>query len=117
MEILVTMQEIASEINKMKRTPHLPLFTLWSLSLRVNCSPGNQLQKDARGWISPPDPSKNHIFARRIHFGESSVWFTEGRTFKEWDLTGGLLWIHGKRECLSNHRILCFSAADGNSRL
>ena len=65
----------------------------------VNRFPGNQLQMDARGWISPPDPSKNHVIARRIHYGESAVWFTQGRTFKEWDLTGGLLWIHGKREC------------------
>ncbi|KAF8259845.1 hypothetical protein EI94DRAFT_959507 [Lactarius quietus] len=72
---LVTMQEVANEINKMKR---------------------NQLQKDSRSWISPPDPSKNHIIARGIHSGESAVWFTQGLTFKNWDLTGGLLWIHGK---------------------
>ncbi|KAF8259585.1 hypothetical protein EI94DRAFT_1010410 [Lactarius quietus] len=72
---LVTMQELASEINKMKR---------------------DQLQKDARNWITPPDPSKNHVIARRIHSGESAVWFTRSLTFKNWDLTGGLLWIHGK---------------------
>ena len=50
-------------------------------------------------WVSPPDPSKNHVIARRIHFCESAEWFTQGRTFKEWDHTGGLLWIHGKRGC------------------
>ncbi|KAF8260396.1 hypothetical protein EI94DRAFT_1748681 [Lactarius quietus] len=72
---LVTMQEVANEINKMKR---------------------DQMQKDARSWILPPDPSKNHVIARRIHSGESAVWFTRGRTFKNWDMTGGLLWIHGK---------------------
>ena len=60
---------------------------------------GDQLQKDARSWISPPDPSKNHIVARRIHSGESAVWFTRGHTLKTWDLTGGLLWIHGIRAC------------------
>jgi hypothetical protein len=80
----------------------------------VNWFLGNQLQKDARGWISPPDPSENHVIARIIHSGESAVWFTQGRTFKEWDLTGGLLWIHGKREYLSSNRFLCFSATDGN---
>ncbi|KAF8259848.1 hypothetical protein EI94DRAFT_959674 [Lactarius quietus] len=81
---LVTMQEVASEINKMKR---------------------DQLQKDARNWITPPDPSKNHVISRRIHSGESAVWFTRGLTFKNWDLTGGLLWIHGKPG--SGKSILC----------
>jgi hypothetical protein len=100
--MLVAMQEVVSEINKMKRTSHHPLFVLW----RVNRSTGDQLQKDARGWISPPDPSKNHAIARRIHYGESAAWFTQGPAFKEWDLTGGLLWIHGKRECLPSHRFL-----------
>ena len=108
--MLVAMQEVASEINKMKRTLPHSLFVLWS----VNRLPGNQLQKDARGWISPPDPSRNHVIARRIHSGESAVWFTQGRTFKEWDQTGGLLWIHGKREHLPNQRIRYFSATEGN---
>ncbi|KAF8262798.1 hypothetical protein EI94DRAFT_1742597 [Lactarius quietus] len=70
------MQAVANEINKMKR---------------------DQLQKDARSWISPPDPSKNHVIARRIHSGESAVWFTRGHAFENWNMTGGLLWIHGKR--------------------
>ncbi|KAH8979969.1 hypothetical protein EDB86DRAFT_595080 [Lactarius hatsudake] len=75
-QTLVIMQELTNEINKMKR---------------------DQLQKDTRSWISPPDPSKNHIIARRTHYGESAVWCTRGPTFKNWDLTGGLLWIHGIR--------------------
>ncbi|KAH9063605.1 hypothetical protein EDB87DRAFT_132125 [Lactarius vividus] len=84
-QILVTMQEVVNEINKMKR---------------------DQLQKDARNWISPPDPSKNHVVARRTHYSESAVWCTRGPTFKNWDLTGGLLWIHGIR---SGKTILCSS--------
>ncbi|KAF8260389.1 hypothetical protein EI94DRAFT_910452 [Lactarius quietus] len=81
---LATMQEVANGINKMKR---------------------DQMQKDARSWISPPDPSKNHVIARRIHSGKSAVWFTQGHNFKNWDLTGGLLWIHGKPG--SGKSILC----------
>ncbi|KAF8257928.1 hypothetical protein EI94DRAFT_1791389, partial [Lactarius quietus] len=75
---LVTMQKMASEINQMKR---------------------DQFQKDARGWIKPPDPSKNHVLARslrRSYQGESAVWFTRGSTFNKWSVSGGLLWIHGK---------------------
>ena len=108
--MLVTMQEAANELNQMKRTSYFPLCTAWW----VNWSPGNQLQKDARGWISPPDPSKNHVISRRLHSGESAVWFTQGCTFKEWDLTGGFLWIHGKRERPPNQLFLCSPATDSN---
>ena len=58
---------------------------------------GDQLQERARRWVSPPDPSTNHVIARRIHCGESAVWFTRGHTFDQWNLMGGLLWIHGIR--------------------
>ncbi|KAH8983519.1 hypothetical protein EDB92DRAFT_1819449 [Lactarius akahatsu] len=85
-QTLVALQEVANEINKMKR---------------------DRLQRDARKWISPPDPSKNHIIARRIHYGKSAVWCTRGPTFKNWDLTGGLLWIHGIPG--SGKSILCSS--------
>ena len=92
--MLVTMQELANDINKMKRAPSRLLL----VSCRVSTFPaGDQLQKDARSWVSPPDPSKNHVIARRIHYGESAVWFTRGHTFDQWNLMGGLLWIHGKR--------------------
>ncbi|KAH9169583.1 hypothetical protein EDB89DRAFT_1455447 [Lactarius sanguifluus] len=74
-QTLVTMQEVTNGINKMRR---------------------DQLQKDARSWVSPPDPSKNHIIARRIHSGKSATWFTLGGTFETWNVQGGLLWIHGK---------------------
>ena len=78
-------------------------------------SAGDQLQKDARSWISPPDPSKNHVIARSIHSGKSAVWFTRGRTFKDWDLTGGLLWIHGKRVCFLHHLFQPLMAVRGCS--
>ncbi|KAH9021033.1 hypothetical protein EDB84DRAFT_549436 [Lactarius hengduanensis] len=95
-QTLVALQQVANEINKMKR---------------------DRLQRDARKWISPPDPSKNHIIARRIHYGKSAVWCTRGPTFKNWDLTGGLLWIHGIRACFPNLPSVLFLAADRNSRL
>ena len=91
--MIVTMQEVASQINKMKRASSHPILVPW----RVYFPTGEQLQKDARSWVSPPDPSKNHIIARRIHSGESAVWFTRGGTFENWNLMGGLLWIYGKR--------------------
>ena len=38
--------------------------TLHAMGSRVNRSPSGQLQKDARGWVSPPDLSKNHVILR-----------------------------------------------------
>ena len=105
------MQDVANEINKMKRA----LFVRSWRREGQTATSGNQLQKDSRGWISPPDPSKNHVVARSIHSGESAVWFTRGPTFKNWDLTSGLLWMHGIRACLLNLPKVSFPATDGNS--
>ncbi|KAF8258103.1 hypothetical protein EI94DRAFT_1193553 [Lactarius quietus] len=88
-QTLVAMQEVANELNKMRR---------------------DHLQKDTRSWISPPDPSKNHIIARRIHSSESAVWFTHGHTFEKWNIMGGLLWVHGKPG--SGKSILCSSVIE-----
>ncbi|KAF8260116.1 hypothetical protein EI94DRAFT_929907 [Lactarius quietus] len=82
--VLVTMQGIASEINKMKR---------------------DQLQKDARNWVSPPDPSKNYNIACEAYQTGTGVWFFQGGVFSEWSTKGTLLWIHGKRACLGAFRV------------
>jgi len=62
---------------------------------------GQHLQKDIRSWLSPPDPSINHNIARRARYDGTAEWFTQGSTFEEWNATGSLLWIHGKRASLS----------------
>jgi hypothetical protein len=75
-QALVTLQETANEINKMKR---------------------DHLQEKVRSWLSPPDPSKNHITSRGAHHGGTAKWFTQSNTFGEWNEKGPLLWVHGKR--------------------
>ncbi|KAH9023675.1 hypothetical protein EDB85DRAFT_1894691 [Lactarius pseudohatsudake] len=66
---------------------------------------GDRLHENSRSWLSPPDPSENQVIARRdIHDG-SAVWFTRGRTFKEWNAKGCLLWILGNPG--SGKSILC----------
>ncbi|KAN0135083.1 Ankyrin repeat-containing domain protein [Lactarius tabidus] len=72
---LDTMQQIVSDINKMKR----------------DC-----LKRESRRWLSPPDPSPNYNIAREIHRDETATWFCEGSVFAEWNAKGSLLWIHGK---------------------
>ncbi|KAH9052612.1 ankyrin repeat-containing domain protein [Lactarius vividus] len=69
------MQQIANDINKMKR---------------------DRLQRESRTWLTPPDPSPNYNIAREIHQDGTAMWFCEGSVFAEWNAKGSLLWIHGK---------------------
>ena len=60
-------------------------------------STGNMLQKDIRGWLSPPDPSTTHNIARRGYLDGTASWFIQSDTFNEWTETSSFLWIRGKR--------------------
>jgi hypothetical protein len=93
------MQGMASEINKMKR-PSL-LFSAFLNPLGRTSFVGAQLLKDARNWISPPDPSKNYNTACETYQTGTGVWFFQDGVFSEWSSKGSVLWIHGKRARLS----------------
>jgi|SRR5712672_3599926 len=67
---------------------------------------GDQLQKDIRSWLSPPDPSKNQNIARGVHHSGTAEWFTEGDIFERWKAAGSLLWVHGKRTKFCHHPYL-----------
>ena len=93
------MQGMASEINKMKRSSLL--FSASFNLLGRTCFVGAQMLKDARNWISPPDPSKNYNIACEAYQAGTGVWFFQDGVFSEWSSKGSVLWIHGKRACLS----------------
>jgi hypothetical protein len=67
--------------------------------MALNLVAGDQLQKDSRSWLSPPDPSQNYNIACEIHQDGTATWFFQGSIFTEWNVKGSLLWIHGKRTC------------------
>ncbi|KAH9071115.1 hypothetical protein EDB83DRAFT_316148 [Lactarius deliciosus] len=56
----------------------------------------NQLRRDLRNWISPPDPSINYNTACGAHHEGTASWLTRGDPFKAWRADGCLLWVHGK---------------------
>ncbi|KAI9446074.1 hypothetical protein H4582DRAFT_526080 [Lactarius indigo] len=56
----------------------------------------NQLRRDLRNWISPPDPSINYNTASGAHHEGTASWLTEGDPLKRWRADGCLLWVHGK---------------------
>jgi hypothetical protein len=76
---------------------------------------GDQLQKAIRGWLSPPDPWKNHHIAHESRHEATATWFIQGEIFSEWKLSGSskLLWVHGKRQ-LPRSRYYAFAETNGH---
>jgi hypothetical protein len=66
----------------------------------TNLFSGNRLRDSIRQWLSAPDPSTNHIIARKARHKDTAQWFFQGNIFEEWKSTGPFLWLHGKRASL-----------------
>ena len=65
---------------------------------------GDNLQKDIFGWLSAPDPWKNHHTACESRHRGTAEWFVQGNTYSEWrtsEVPSSLLWVHGKRLLIS----------------
>jgi len=62
----------------------------------------NLLREKSKQWLSPPDPSTNHIIARKAHHKGTASWFFQGSIFEQWKSSPSLLWIHGKRTSFSS---------------
>ncbi|KAH9055873.1 ankyrin repeat-containing domain protein [Lactarius deliciosus] len=56
----------------------------------------NELRKDLRKWVAPPDPSVNYNTASGAHHEGTAEWCTKGNILANWKASGSLLWIHGK---------------------
>jgi len=92
------MHQVASDLNKAKREPFFDVVVV-DRDHR-DCRTGDSLQKDIFGWLSPPDPWKNHHAACNLRHRGTAEWFIHGNTFPEWrtsEVPGSLLWVHGKR--------------------
>ena len=92
------MHQIASDLNKAKREPFFDVVVAeWD---HRDCRTGDSLQKDIFGWLSAPDPWKNHHAACKLRHRGTAEWFIHGNTFPEWrtsEVPSSLLWVHGKR--------------------
>ena len=75
-------------------------------SRRLTPLTGNELRKDLRKWIAPPDPSVNYNVASGAHHEGTATWCTKGTTLADWKSSGTLLWIHGKRRCSISFQVL-----------
>jgi hypothetical protein len=92
------MHQVASDLNKAKRKPFFDVVVAgWA---HRDCPTGDSSQKDIFGWLSPPDPWKNHHAACKSRHRGTAEWFIQSNTFIEWKTSkvpGSLLWVHGKR--------------------
>ena len=92
------MHQITSDLNKAKREPFFDVVVAnWD---HRQCPTGDSLQKDIFGWLSSPDPWKNHHTACESRHRGTAEWFIQSNTFLEWrtsEVPGSLLWVHGKR--------------------
>ena len=73
------------------------MFLLSTGGAKTGPVTGDQMQKDSKSWLSPPDPSKNYNIGYKMHQDGTATWFFEGNVFDKWNTKGSLLWIHGKR--------------------
>jgi hypothetical protein len=95
------MHQVASDLNKAKRKPFFDVVVAgWD---DRDCPTGDSSQKDIFGWLSPPDPWKNHHAACKSRHRGTAEWFIQSNTFIEWKTSkvpGSLLWVHGKRSLI-----------------
>ncbi|KAH9012843.1 hypothetical protein EDB83DRAFT_2272317, partial [Lactarius deliciosus] len=89
----VAVQQVVNQVTDLNRlSPDLIAADHESLT----CLIGNELRKDLRKWVAPPDPSVNYNTASGAHHEGTAAWCTKGNTLAEWKTSGSLLWIHGK---------------------
>jgi hypothetical protein len=87
-------QQVADELGDQKRSSSNAHLTGHE---RLIALTGDQLRKDIRNWISPPDPSVNYNTASDARHEGTSLWFMACDAFKSWKESDSLLWIYGKR--------------------
>jgi len=87
-------QQIADDMGDQKRSSS---NILTSLVMKPQQLTGDQIRKDLRNWLSPPDLSVNYNIASDAHHEGTAMWFMESDTFNNWKASDSLLWIHGKR--------------------
>ena len=97
LSFVVALHQMLNEMNKIKCVLFFDPTCLTCYCRDQEYVAGDQLQGDVKQWLSPPDPSTNHIFVSKARHNETATWFIGSDALKEWKETGSFLWIHGKR--------------------
>ncbi|KAI0289219.1 hypothetical protein BC826DRAFT_1187957 [Russula brevipes] len=86
---------VAKSLELLYKAQRMLLSGIPSWAIEAYSPTGDQLRRDFRTWLSPPDPSVNHNTACKSQHSGTCKWFIEGDTYKEWKKNGSLLWIRG----------------------
>ena len=89
-------EQVFNQVNNINRKSSSKFFAADPKT--SNSRTENELRKDLRKWIAPPDPSVNFNTASDVHHEGTAAWCTKGVTVVTWKESGSLLWIHGKRK-------------------
>ncbi|KAH9024509.1 hypothetical protein EDB85DRAFT_1987639 [Lactarius pseudohatsudake] len=103
--------EIKDGVNKIKDSVN-------KIKDGVNKIKWDQIEQHIRTWFASPDPSANYNIACDIHQDGTAAWLFKDGIFKEWELVGSLLWIHGKPgsgKSILSFAISPFSSSGRNS--
>ncbi|KAH9016474.1 hypothetical protein EDB84DRAFT_1630582 [Lactarius hengduanensis] len=95
-EVRMAIAQVLQGINELKYDTKKAKEALREIKDDVEEIKWDQRGQDVQRWFSPPDPSVNYNTARESYHEGTARWFVEGSLFKEWELVGSLLWIHGK---------------------
>ena len=87
-------QQVADDIGDQKSSSSNTHLTGYE---GLSALTGDQLRKDLRNWLSPPDPSVNYNTASDARHEGTTLWFLACDAFKNWKMSNSLLWIYGKR--------------------
>ncbi|KAI0289222.1 hypothetical protein BC826DRAFT_1107209 [Russula brevipes] len=95
---------VAKSLELLYKAQRMLLPKILSLAIEAYIFTGDQLRRDFKTWLSPPDPSVNHNTAFKTQQSGTARWFIEGSTFRDWKEDSSLLWIRGYR---AGKSILC----------
>src|SRR6266702_1098819 len=78
----VAIQQVVNQVSDLNRSWSSNLITADHETL--TSLTGNELRKDLRKWIAPPDPSVNYNAASSAHHEGTAAWCTNGNTVADW---------------------------------
>ncbi|KAH9177270.1 hypothetical protein EDB89DRAFT_1528228 [Lactarius sanguifluus] len=95
-EVRMAIAQVLRGVNELTDDAKKANKVMQQIAEKVDKIQWKQIEQDVRRWFSPPDPSVNYNTAREAYQEGTAAWFFQCDIFKEWELVGSLLWVHGK---------------------
>ncbi|KAI0289002.1 hypothetical protein BC826DRAFT_1107328 [Russula brevipes] len=93
---LIGRKDVEDALSQLETLTKEESLAVVSKSLELLCeSKRNELRRRFQTWLSPPDPSLNHITACKTQHDGTTRWFINGSTYQNWKENRSLLWIRG----------------------